>query len=137
MKTIFTLLILCSFVVASAQTEEAKVIKASKDLHQAMVAKNKVSLNQFTDKALSYGHSNNWIQSKAELIGDLDNMITYHSISEDSIRVSMNGNLASVRFSGDYDATNKGVRNKIHLRVLEVYVKKGARWILFARQGFK
>jgi hypothetical protein len=32
-KTVFTLLILCSFVVAGAQSEEAKVIKASKEFH--------------------------------------------------------------------------------------------------------
>jgi hypothetical protein len=137
-KTIFTILVLCSFVVASAQTEEAKVIKASKEFHQALVSQNKVSLNQQTDKALTYGHSNGWIQSKADLVGDfVSGKITYHSITEDSVSASIDGNLASVRFNGVYDATNTGVRTSNHLKVLEVWVKKGSRWILFSRQGFK
>ena len=137
-KTIFTLLVLCSFVVASAQTEEAKVIKASKEFHQALVSQNKVSLNQETDKALSYGHSNGWIQTKAALVGDFESgRITYHSITEDSVSATINGNLASVRFNGVYVATNSGVKSENHLKVLEVWVKKGTRWILFSRQGFK
>jgi hypothetical protein len=137
-KTIFTLFVLCSFIVAGAQTEEAKVIKASKDFHQALVSQNKVSLNQQTDKALSYGHSNGWIQSKGDLVGDfVSGKITYHSITEDSVSVSLNGNMASVRFNGVYVATNTGVKSENHLKVLEVWVKKGSRWILFSRQGFK
>jgi hypothetical protein len=137
-KTIFTLLVLCSFVVASAQTEEAKVIKAVKEFHQSLVSKNKASLNQQTDKALSYGHSNGWIQSKAELVGDFESgRITYHSIKEDSLSVNLNGNMASVRFNGVYVATNSGVKSESHLKVLEVWVKKGTRWMLFSRQGFK
>lgn len=138
MKTIFTLLVLCSFVVARAQSEEAKVIKASKDFHQALVSKNKVTLNRETDKALSYGHSNGWIQTQAQLIGDFESgRITYHSIKEDSVSASINGNMASVRFNGVYVATNSGVKSESHLKVLEVYVKKGNQWILFSRQGFK
>jgi len=137
-KTIFTLLVLCSFVVASAQTEEAKVIQASKDLHKALVSQNKASLNQITDKALSYGHSNGWIQTKATLVSDFESgRITYHSITEDSVSAAINGNLASVRFNGVYVATNNGVKSENRLKVLEVWVKKGNRWILFSRQGFK
>ena len=138
MKTIFTLLVLCSFVVASAQTEEAKVIQASKDLHKALVSQNKASLNQITDKALSYGHSNGWIQTKATLVSDFESgRITYHSIVEDSVSATLNGTMASVRFNGVYVATNNGVKSENRLKVLEVWVKKGNRWILFSRQGFK
>ena len=138
MKTIFTLLVLCSFVAASAQTEEAKVISASKDLHKALVSQNKASLNQITDKALSYGHSNGWIQTKATLVSDFESgRISYQSITEDSISATLNGNMASVRFNGVYIATNSGVQTTNRLKVLEVWVKKGNRWILFSRQGFK
>ena len=138
MKTIFTLLVLFSFVVASAQTEEAKVIQASKDLHKALVSQNKASLNQITDKALSYGHSNGWIQTKATLVSDFESgRISYESITEDSVSATLNGNMASVRFNGVYVATNSGVKSSNRLKVLEVWVKKGNRWILFSRQGFK
>ena len=138
MKTIFTFLVLCSFVAASAQTEEAKVIKTSKEFHQALVQHNKVSIIQQTDKALSYGHSNGWIQNKNDMTADYESgRLSYQSITEDSISVTMNGNMASVRFNGVYVATNSGVKSENHLKVLEVWVKKGNRWILFSRQGFK
>lgn len=138
MKTIFTFLAFCAFVVAHAQTDQAKVIATMKEFHQALVQQNKVSINQQTDKALSYGHSNGWIQTKTSLVGDFESgRITYHSIKEDSVSVSINGNMASVRFNGVYVATNSGVKTENHLKVLEVWVKKGLRWILFSRQGFK
>ncbi len=138
MKTIFTLLVLCSFVVASAQTEEAKVIKASKEFHKALVEHNKVSIIQSTDKALSYGHSNGWIQNKNDMTADYESgRLSYQSITEDSVTATINGNMASVRFNGVYVATNSGVQSTNPLKVLEVWVKKGNRWILFSRQGFK
>jgi hypothetical protein len=137
-KTIFTLLVICTFVVAQAQSEESKVIATSKEFHQALVQQNKVSINQQTDKAISYGHSNGWIQNKTDLIKDFETgRISYQSIKEDSITVTMNGNMASVRFVGDFTATNNGVKSDNHLKVLEVWVKKGNRWILFSRQGYR
>ena len=103
-----------------------------------MVKKNTVSINQQTDKALSYGHSNGWIETKAEMIKNLETgYISYHSFKEDSITVVMNNNMASVRFVADINVTLKGATNSYHLKVLEVWVKKGKRWVLFARQAVK
>lgn len=121
-----------------AQTEEEKLIIAVKDFHGSLVKKNTVSINQQTDKALSYGHSNGWVETKAELMKNLETgYISYHSFNEDSITVKMNGNLASVRFVADIDVTFKSTTVVYHLNVLEVWVKKGKRWLLFARQAIK
>lgn len=129
------------FAGAFAQTaDEAKLIATVKEFHQALVKQNTVSLNQQTDKALSYGHSNGWIQSKKDLIKDFERgYISYQSIKEDSITVLMNENMANVRFVADITATLGGTTtvNNYHLRVLEVWVKKGKRWVLFARQAVK
>ncbi len=106
--------------------------------HQALVNKNTITINQQTDKALSYGHSNGWVENKSELIKDLENgTISYESIKEDSITIIMNGNIANVRFVGDYTATMKNQQNTYHLKVLEVWIKKENRWVLFARQAVK
>jgi hypothetical protein len=88
---------------------------------------------------LSYGHSNGWIQTKAEVLKDFErSYISYQSFKEDSITVSMNDNMANVRFVADITATLNGTTiNNYHLRVLEVWVKKGKRWVLFARQAVK
>lgn len=139
LKSSLTILLSLFFVAAIAQsTEESKVTAAVKAFHLALVQKNTVSLNQQTDKALSYGHSNGWVQSKTDLIKDFETgYISYQSFKEDSITVVINDNMANVRFVADVEAILKGTPGKFHLKVLEVWAKKGKRWVLFARQGVK
>ena len=138
MKLFLVLLFSLQFVGANAQTDEEKLKATVKEFHQALVNKNTVSINQQTDKAVSYGHSNGWVQTKADLIKDFETgYISYQSFKEDSITVAMNGAMANVRFVADIAATMKGASYNFHLKVLEVWAKKGKRWVLFARQAVK
>lgn len=139
MKSTFTILFLqfvfCSF---AQQTDEEKLTATVKEFHLALVTKNIVSINQQTDKALSYGHSNGWVETKTDVIKDLETgYISYQGFKEDSITVLINGNMANVRFIADITATMKATTTTFHLKVLEVWVKKGKRWVLFARQAVK
>jgi hypothetical protein len=138
LKKLLTILFFFLVAFANAQTEEEKLITTIKEFHQALVSKNTVSINQQTDKALSYGHSNGWVETKADVIKDLETgVISYHAFKEDSITVVINGTMANVRFNADITATMKGTTTTFPLRVLEVWVKKGKRWVLFARQAVK
>jgi Domain of unknown function (DUF4440) len=140
MKFLLTIILFFVSFVALAQTDEEKLTATIKEFHQALVKKNTISINQQTDKALSYGHSNGWVQSKKDLVKDFERgYISYQSFEEDSITVLMNDNMANVRFVADITATLAGntVVNNYHLKVLEVWVKKGKRWVLFARQAVK
>ena len=138
MKLFFTIGLFFTGLVVVAQTDEVKLTTTLKEFHQALVTKNTVSINQQTDKALSYGHSNGWVETKTDIIKDLETgYINYHSIKEDSIQIVINGNLAHARFVGDYNVTLNGNTNTFHLKVLEVWVKKGKRWLLFARQAVR
>ena len=138
MKKLLTILFFFLVSFANAQTEEQKLVTTLKEFHQAIVNKNTVSINQQTDKALSYGHSNGWVQTKTDLIKDFETgYISYQSFKEDSITVLINGNMANVRFVADIAATMKGATSTFHLKVLEVWVKKSKRWVLFARQAIK
>lgn len=139
MKTFLTIALLLNVGLANAQTDEAKLATTLKEFHQALVKKNTVSINQQTDKALSYGHSNGWVETKAELIKNLETGYTnYKSIKEDSLQVTINENLAHARFVGDYEVSLKGGEPVVyHLKVLEVWVRKGKRWLLFARQAVR
>lgn len=145
LKKLLTILFLFFAVYSFAQpapqmrgTDEEKLITTVKEFHQAMVNKNTGSINQQTDKALSYGHSNGWIETKAEMMKNLETgYISYQGYKEDSITVVINGNMANVRFIADITATMKAATNNYHLKVLEVWVKKGKRWVLFARQAVK
>lgn len=121
-----------------AQTDEVKLTATLKEFHQALVKKNTVSLNQQTDKALSYGHSNGWVETKTDMIKNLETgYLSYNSFKEDSVQVVVNGNMAHARFIADIHVTMKGKNGDYHLKVLEVWVKKGKRWLLFARQAVK
>lgn len=139
MKKLLFIVLLLNVVFASAQTDEEKLTLTLKEFHQSLVKKNTVSINQQTDKALSYGHSNGWVETKAEVIKNLETGYTsYKSIKEDSLQVVINGNVASARFIGDYEVSLNGGNTVVyHLKVLEVWVKKGKRWLLFARQAVK
>jgi len=138
MKLFLTIGFLFWQLAVFAQTEEQKLTSTLKEFHQALVSKNTVSINQQTDKALSYGHSNGWVENKKELIEHLENgYMGYSSFREDSIKVEVNGNLAHARFIADINATMSGKEFTFKLRVLEVWVKKGKRWVLFARQAIR
>ena len=110
-----------------------------KEFHQALVNKNTGFIYQQTNNALSYGHSNGWVETKAELIKNLETgYMKYYGIEEDSLSIMINGNMANARFRGDYTVSlNGGNQLTYHLKVLEVWMKKGRSWVLFARQAVR
>ena len=138
MKCLITIILLFTSLTVVAQTDEEKLTVTIKEFHQALVKKNTVFINQQTDKALSYGHSNGWIETKADMIKNLETgYMNYNSYKEDSINVTINGTMANVRFVADIAATLNGNNGNYHLKVLEVWVRKGKRRVLFARQALK
>lgn len=138
MRGLVTILLFFTSLMVAAQTADEKLITTIKEFHQALVKKNTVSIIQQTDKAMSYGHSNGWVETKAEMINNLQTgYLTYRSFKEDSLQVTINGNVAHARFIADIEATLNQKDSQYHLKVLEVWVKKGNRWLLFARQAVK
>lgn len=86
MKGLFTIVLFFTSLVVAAQTAEEKLVTTIKEFHQALVKKNTVSIIQQTDKAVSYGHSNGWVETKAEMINNLETgYLTYRSFKEDSL----------------------------------------------------
>lgn len=117
--------------------QQDQVISALKQFHQSMIGKNPAKETYLNDK-LSYGHSNGWIETKEEFIKDIETgYITYHGYKEDSINVSVDGNIAHARFVADIESTMNGERKTSHLRVLEVWVKQKNKWKLFVRQAVR
>jgi hypothetical protein len=138
MNKLLVIVLLLNVVFANAQTDEEKLTLTLKEFHQSLVKKNTVSINQQTDKALSYGHSNGWVETKTEFIKNLETgYMNYNSYKEDSVQVVINGTIAHARFVADIAATLNGTAGNFHLKVLEVWVRKGKRWLLFARQAVR
>jgi len=137
-KTAMTILLLMFAGLLQAQVATEKLGMTIREFHQDLVKKNTVSINQQTDKGLSYGHSNGWIETKAEMLRNIESgYMSYISFKEDSLNVVVNGNVAHARFIADISARLNGKDGNFHLKVLEVWVKKGKRWLLFARQAVK
>lgn len=136
MRILLTILLFFVSWTTIAQKQEGEVLQRLKQFHESMV-RGGAAVEQYIDDSLSYGHSNGWIENKKEFLSDLGNMIVYHSYKEDSMRVSVNENMAHARFVADVDVTLNGKRSQFHLRVLEVWVKSKKSWKLFARQAIK
>ena len=138
MKTAVTIWLLMLAGLLQAQDAAEKLVITVKEFHQDLVKKNIVSINQQTDKALSYGHSNGWIETKTDMLKNIETgYMRYMSYKEDSLNVVVNGNVAHARFVADIVANMNGKDGNFHLKVLEVWVKKGKRWLLFARQAVR
>jgi hypothetical protein len=138
MKKIFLFACVFTVISANAQPEKEKVIATMKEFHLALVQKNIAALNAQMDDALSYGHSSGWIQTKADVTKDFESgMISYQTIKEDSIQVSMSNVAANVRYLADVNVTMRGNTSNVRLKVLEVWIKKGNDWVLFSRQAMR
>lgn len=120
-----------------AQKKDSLLIKQSKIFHQ-MLLKNDFVLESKLDDALSYGHSNGWVENKQQMLQNLSSKyIVYNSIVEDSMQQQISKKIGYVRFVANIDVTLNGKQSVFRLRVLEVWRKRNATWKLFARQAVK
>ena len=133
------LLFISLFVSVAGVAQKNSLQNKMQRLHQMMVERpGDFVMDNYLHDSLSYGHSNGWIETKEDFKKNMaSKYIIYHSFKEDSMRVVKAGNVAYIRFIADIDVTLNGVKGHYHLKVLEVWKKKGKRWILFARQALK
>lgn len=138
MKKIFFLMCFCSGITVFAQSSEQKLLHNMKTFHQTLVSGNTDSIGLFLMKEATYGHSNGWVETHDDVLKHLrEGKIDYNSFKEDSIQTVLTGKQAQIRFIADIGATLDGKAAMYHLKVLEVWVKDGKRWKLFARQAVK
>ena len=124
MRILLVIVILFSGFIGSAQNE-GKLESTIKGFHRALVEKNMTTINQLTDNELSYGHSNGWVETRNDLIKNLETgYMVYSSFREDSLVVKFNGNVAHARFIADINAIRDGKEGVFHLKVLEIWIKK-------------
>ena len=118
--------------------QENELFDRVKELHEYM-ARDHFLVDLYLDDSLSYGHSNGWVENWKEFRENLGRRLVYHSITEDSVDIRINGNYAIVRFIGDFDVTLDGKRAVYKLKVLQVWVRKNKKlhWRLFARQAVR
>lgn len=133
LKILFCLVLL---IGAAKIFGQEKVLMRMKDFHALLITPGP-AIDGFIDDSLTYGHSNGWVESRMEFKKNLGSKLVYHAIPEDSLDVKVNKRMAWIRFHTDIDVTLNGNRAVYKLKVLEVWVKRGSRWKLFARQAVK
>jgi hypothetical protein len=132
------LVIIILFVSARCYSQnDSLLIKQCITFHQKLVAGD-VALKDYLDDNLTYGHSSGWIESKHDMLADLQSgKIKYNSIKEDSIVAAVDESVGYVRYKADMDVALDGKQIVIRLKVLEVWRKKDGVWKLFARQAIR
>ena len=135
-KWFLTIMLFVNFSVHAQK--DSILIKESKALHYFLVTNNSAALHQKLNTALSYGHSNGWIETKKDVINNIaTKCLVYNSIEVDSITQHIQGKTGYVRFVGNCDVIYKGTSNIFKLKVLEVWTKRKGKWQLLARQAVK
>lgn len=136
MRKLFTIALLLAGCAAFAQTSFLK--EAVAKLDKALMAKDTVVLKQLLHKDLSYGHSNGWVETKADVIKDLTSgKLAYNKMVSKDQNWTATSDVATLRSTTDVGYSLDGKPGDLHLHVLQVWVKTGKGWQLLARQSTK
>jgi len=107
------------------------------ELNTALLQKDSISLKRLLHPAVTYGHSNGWIEDRQEVIHDLYNgKLVYEQIKASEVRIVTAGHTATVRVKNEVAVSFNGTGIKLKLEVLQVWVYQH-RWQLLSRQSVK
>lgn len=138
MRLLFVIFLLIPVIGFARKQDKKSISNAISSFDAALVTKDSVALRTLLHDELRYGHSNGWIETKNDVIGDLFNgKLTYKKIKAQEPEIVMEGNTASARTTVDIDVVLDGKPMNFNLKVLQVWVWKNKRWELFARQSVK
>jgi ketosteroid isomerase-like protein len=141
MKTIVALLA-CLFVMnttMNAQSKDEKeVLAIVESLRQAMMSKDRATLEKIAAEELTYGHSAGLLEDKASFVQNIaSGKFGFVKIEYPDVTVKITGPNAMVRHKITGDTTNDGVPATVNIGVLLVFQKRQGEWKLIARQAYK
>ena len=116
--------------------EAAAVRQQVEQFCAAMIEPDAIVLEALTMPDLTYGHSGGRIENQTEFItGLVQGRPDFLAIELSDQRVHVSGDVAVVRHALAAQTRKGGATNDINISVLLVWVKRGERWILLARQA--
>jgi hypothetical protein len=124
-------------LVGFAQVDSLSLKAAMSLLDNALVNKDEAALSQLLNKDVSYGHSNGWVQTKADMIWDLQSgKLVYNKIENSTVMiVAINQQWATVRTDTKAEGVVSGTAFQLDLHVLQVWINTKGGWQLIARQS--
>lgn len=140
MRFAFAILSFFITLVVSAQPDSIIVKESVVQLENALITKNLQDIEALLYSDVSFGHSNGWVQTKAEVIDDCKSgKLVYQKIGRNNMYVSgISKEWATIRYTGVAEGLNDGKEFKVALHVLQLWVKdRKGKWQLAARQATK
>ena len=133
-KITILLLLISSFTFAQTSFLKDAVVK----LDKALIAKDTVVLKQLLHKDATYGHSNGWVETKADVIKDLvSGKLAYNKIESIEAKWTVANNVATMRSTTEVNFRLDDKPGELKLHVLQVWLKTNKGWQLLSRQSTK
>jgi hypothetical protein len=122
---------------AVAQRTAGNAVQASDQLTAALVSRDTSLIKRLVDPAISYGHSNGWIETRDEMLRDLYNgTLRYNEIRLlDSPECKLSGNVAIIRHRIAIAIEMQGSKLEMNLAVMQVWLYHRGGWTLIGRQS--
>jgi hypothetical protein len=140
-KTILLLLVTSAGMckpVWSQNKPMQKLTAAIEQLRLAMIHADKSMLEKLTSDQLSYGHSSGAVDNKTDFIDKIvsgrSDFVTIDLLEQ---TIAISAQTAIVRHILKASTNDNGQPGTVHLRVLQVWQKKGKNWKILARQAVK
>lgn len=134
------LLSLALFISSLVIAQDTVGLKnATASLNEALLKKDTVVLKLLLHNNIAYGHSNAWLQSKKEVIGDFTNgKIEYTLIEQIAAeQYTIHTNVVAVNSITKVAGKVNGNAFNMNLQVLQVWKRVKKQWVLIARQSVK
>ena len=118
---------------------EKEVAQAVEILRLAMISGDSVALSNIAHDALSYGHSNGYVESKEEFVQKLaSKQSNFISIELSDQTIQVVGNTAIVRHKMNAQTHDAGKDvATVNIAILYVFKKEKDNWQMLARQAVR
>lgn len=136
-KIVLLQLLLFASVLSVAQSkQEQHVIQLSNKKFDWLMKKQMDSLASMLDSRLQYIHSNGWIQSKEDVLADLNSgKMVYKNVTVDDVNARAYKNTIVVIGKGQFAGSVEDRSFELKLLYTEVYVLNKNKWMLVSRHA--
>ena len=139
MRLLVTIILFFTCLITVAQVDSAGLKTVMHQLDNALMAKGETVLKELLHNNISFGHSNGWVQSKSDILGDFKSgKLTYNKIENTRSSITnITDRWATATTTTNAEGVVNGNAFKLTLHVMQVWMKTKKGWQLFARQSAK
>ena len=122
----------------NSSNDEGQITAGVDSLYEAMVSKDKTSLENLTAKNLTYGHPSATLENKGQYVSAvMTGSFEFISITPVDQSIEISGDTAIVRHIFEAKGVNDGTPTDVRIGVMMTWQKQKGNWILLARQAYK